>query len=279
MFTSNLHEIVDTFVFMFCIVTLIVVLLRMTDDSGTMNQLYLKIDSDESEGVIKEKIKQSVTSVDDLYLSIRESDLDVVNDEIMILYQQQKIKRHHIEFLENLKADLNDIPKYESLRLVSGYSVKINESKDVVKLFSMLHILKHLQTVKLTLNFHTTENIDSFYESLHEFPSNTVEQLSIDRFLPYGIMFHVIRGFLQQSPNLKRIILYSALTTNALEHFQNQYVKEIETLTQKPLTIYIRTRDGSVVEKKFGSVFLKSLKDVEERQFGREYPFFVKQKL
>lgn len=265
---------------MFCIVTLIiVVLLRITDDSGTMNHLYLKIDSDESKGVIKEKIKQSVTSVDDLYLSIRESDLDVVNGEIIILYQQQKIKRHHIELLDNLKADLNDIPKCESLRLVSGYSVKINESKDVVKLFSMLHTLKHLQTVKLTFSFYTTENIDSFYESLHEFPSNTVEQLSLDHFLPYAVMFRVIRGFLQQSPNLKRIILYSALTTNALEHFQSQYVKEIETLTQKPLTIYIRTRDGCVVEKKFGSVVLKTLNDVEESQFGMEYPFFVNEKL
>lgn len=247
-----------------------------------MNQLYLKIHADESKDTIVDKLKNatdSVTSsvVDDLYLSMNESDLDVVNGEIMRLYRQHKIKRHHIEFVHNLKVDFNDIPKYESLLLMSGYSVTINESKDVVKLFSMLHTMKNLQSVKLTLDFHSTENIDTFYESLHEFPSNTVTELSIDRFLPYAIMFKVIRGFLQQSPNLKQIILYSPFTTNGLEHFQNQYVKDIEALAAKPLTIYIRTK--CVVDKQFDSVALKSLNDVDESQFEMEYPFFVKQKL
>lgn len=264
---------------MFCNVAIVLVLLQMTDNFQTMNKFYLRIDSDESREAIKEKIKNvtnSVTSIDDLYLSIRESDLDVVNDVIMNLYQQHKLHRHHIEFSDNLKVDLMYIPKYDSLLLMSGCSVTINESNDVVKLFSILHTLNNLRSVKVTCHFHTTENIDSFYETLHQFPTNAVQHISIDNFLPYAVMFKIIRAFIQQSPNLERITLYTPLTPNAFEHFQNQYVREIELLAQKPLTIYVRTRDKSVVEKRFGLVLLKSLNDAEERQFELEYPFFVK---
>lgn len=262
------------------VVIIAIVLLRIENSSATMNQLYLKIDSGDTKDTIIEIIRNatdSVSTIDDLYLSIKERDFGIVNGEIMHLYQQLKIKRHHIEFCDNMKGDWNDMSKsYESLSLLSGCSVQIIESKDVVKLFSNLHTLKNLRTVKLTLSFHTTENIDSFYETFREFPSNTVEQISIDNFLPYAVMFKVIRGFVQQSPNLNRITLYSALTPNAFKHFKDQYVKEIEALAQKPLTIYIRTKDRSVVEQKFGLVSLKSLNEVEESQFEREYPFFVK---
>lgn len=218
----------------------------------------------------------SVTTIDDLYLSISENDLNVVNDEIMNLYWKHKIERHHIEFIDNLKDNLIDsVTKYDSLLLLSGISVIINESKDVVQLFSILHKLNNLQSVKMTFVFHTTENIDSFYESLHQFPSNTVQHISMDRFLPYAVMFKVIRGFIQLSPELNRITLYTSLTPNALEHFQSKYVTEIEALAQRPLTIYVRPKDQSVVEKRFGLVLLKSLSDAEESQFEGEYPFFV----
>ncbi len=261
---------------------LCIVLSQMTNNSETTkNQLHIKLDStDNSKDTICDKIRNefaSGTSVDDLFLSLNEdNDLVNVNIEIMKLHQQRKIQRHHIEFDDSLKVDLKDIPKYDSLLLLSGLSVMIKQSKDVVKLFSLLHTMENLQTVKLTMNFQTTENIDNFYETaLHEFPKNSVHQLSIDRFLPYAVMFKVIRAFVQQSPNLNRIILYTPLTPNALEHFRSQYVKEMETLVPKSLTVYVRPIDKSIVEQNFGFVLLKSLNDIEESQFESEYPFFV----
>lgn len=122
---------------------------------------------------------------------INKSDLDAVNGEITKLYQKRKIKRHHLEFVESLKVSVDDIPKYHSLLATSGLSVVLDYSEDVVKLFSILHFMKHLRSVKLKMIFKQTECIDNFYGSLHEFPLNEVEHLSIDRFLPYKFLFNV----------------------------------------------------------------------------------------
>lgn len=250
---------------------------------GTMGQLYLKLDSYDDKGQvisISETIQNALSSnggtVDDLYLTFDRSDLNDVNQEIVRLYDQQHIKRHHIEFSDNSSLDKSEIPKYVSLLRLSGYSVKLKSSSDVIQLFSVLHTMESLQTVKLTMAFETTENIDDFYEkTLSELPSNSVVQLSVDRFLPYAVMFKVIRAFIQQSPRLERIILYSTLTPNALQHFRSQYVSEVERLVKNPLAIYVRPLDESVFEEHFGLVLLKSLSSLEEIQFGREYPFYV----
>lgn len=248
----------------------------------TMSQLHLKLDSRESKvGSISDEIRTALESssglIDDLYLTFNLSDLNDVNGEIIQLHEHHKIKRHHMEFSNNLSLDSNEIQKYASLLRLSGLSVTLKNSNDIVQLFSILHVMTNLQTVKLSMGFETTENIDIFYDStLREFPLNAVEQLSINRFLPYAFMFKVIRAFIQQSPHLNRIILYSPLTPNALQHFRSQYVSEIETLVQKPLTIYVRPIDGSVVEEQLGLVLFKSLSSVEESQFENECPFYVK---
>lgn len=160
----------------------------MTDEfAGKMNQLYLTLNTADCKDMICDKIRNVFASgaiVDDLFLSLNESDLDKVNVEIMNLYQQRQIQRHHIQFSENLKLDLQDIPKYYSILRLSGCSVIINESKNVVKFFSFLHTMENLHTVKLTTHFIKAENIDDFYErTLPEFPTNSVQQLSIDKFL------------------------------------------------------------------------------------------------